>query len=60
MNKKYSSARNIILVVAAITVVNIALVVMGSDTMYLLSSSIPYYFAWMGYEFEFIFGYIIE
>ena len=56
MNKKYNSARNVILVVTAITVLNIALVAFGSDTMFLFSASIPYYCLWMTLEF----GYILE
>ena len=57
--KRFNNARNIILVVLLCTIASIAMIAVGSDTMFLFSASIPFYFAIEAILYEFIFGYVI-
>lgn len=61
MNKKskYNSARNIILVVVALTIINIITVALGLDSIYIFSASIPLYSAYASISTGYISGYII-
>lgn len=47
--KRYSAARNDLLIMIILTVINIALMFTGSDSMMLFSASIPYFAVGMGY-----------
>ena len=61
MNKKtkYNRARNIVLVVAAVTVLNIVMVALGMDTMFLFSASIPFYSTYITLMYADIFWAVI-
>ncbi len=49
MQEKYKTARNNLLLMLILTVVNIVLFFTGSDTMFLFSASIPYYSICVGW-----------
>lgn len=49
LEQKYKSARMNLLLIIILTVVNVVLLLVGSDTMLLFSISVPYYAVVMGY-----------
>lgn len=55
----YDIARSNLLVAIVFTIINIVLVVLETDTMFLFSALIPYYFALIAYYSEIYFYYII-
>ena len=56
---RYKSARNSLLIVLILTIVNIVLMFFESETMFLFSATIPYATALLGFWYQWYLGYII-
>lgn len=48
--KKYKNARNNLILMIAFTLINVVLLALGSDTMFLFSATVPYFVAALGIE----------